>query len=56
MLIFSFDEWIAQARLYAKQEYGSDVELGDDADMRDFYDDDYNHVSAVDEVFRDGIN
>lgn len=55
MLVFSFEEWIAQARLYAKQEYGSDGELGEDADMRDFYNDDYNHVAAVDAVFRDGL-
>lgn len=56
MQAWSFEDWISEARSYAKRHYGSDVELGDDADMRDFCTDDYDHVAAVDEVFQDGAN
>jgi hypothetical protein len=50
-----FEDWIHEARAYSKLHYGSDVELGDDEDMRDFYTDGYDHESAVDEVFADGV-
>lgn len=51
-----FADWIECARDYATGFYGSDVELGDDADMRQFYDDAYDYDAAVDEVFRDGAH
>lgn len=54
----SFADWIAEARHYAIGYFGpgSDGELGDDEDMRPFYDDAYGWQEAVDEVFRDGAS
>lgn len=49
-----FIDWIDKVRIYARDYYGSDIELGTDEDMRPFYNDAFDPETAVDEVFRAG--
>jgi hypothetical protein len=48
--LMEFEEWIKTARAYAISWYGSDIELGSDDDMADYFVEEYDAKDAVDDV------